>query len=97
MAQWVLSYTFQRPVTESCLDVRHQDVAFEYGITCVGKEKKDSFLADRLLADLKGLFKLYQHAISVDGYLKGTLDFLYLFCYFPGFVITMQSYCHNQP
>ena len=71
MAQWVLTYSFKRPVTDSCLDVRHHGVTFEYGITTIGKEKKDSFLADRLLADLKGLFMLYEHALNVDGYLKG--------------------------
>lgn len=76
MGQWVLTYSFKRPVTESCLNLQHQGVTFEYGITPVGKEKKESFLVDRLLADLKGLFKLYEHALNVDGYLKGILYYL---------------------
>ena len=71
MGEWVLTYSFKKPLTESCLDVRHHGVTFEYGITCGAKEIKTSFLVDRILTDLTGLCKLYQHAINADGYLKG--------------------------
>ena len=73
LSQWIVTYSFKRPSTESCKDVQYKGISFDYSLQCAGgnQEKKESFLADRIMSDLKGLFRLYKHAINVDQYLKG--------------------------
>ena len=83
LSKWILTYSFKKPTIESCADIRHKGVRFEYSTKCEDKEKKDTFLTDRILLDLKGVFKLYQHALTVDGNLKGKLSVErpYLLCF----------------
>jgi len=73
LSKWILTYSFKKPNIESCANIQHKGITFEYSTNCEEKEKKETFLTDRILLDLKGLFKLHQHAMTVDGNLKGIL------------------------
>lgn len=73
--QWILTYSFKKPLHSdtSCAHIEHKGIEFAYDTSTPTKqgENKKCLLTDRILCDFKGLVKLYQHALKVDGYLQG--------------------------
>ena len=73
LSQWIVTYTFSKPCIHSCINLHHHNVSFSYETRCAADEKKDTYLVEKIIADWRGLVKIYEHAFRVDDTLSGNV------------------------
>ena len=61
-SMWKVSYYFQKPPMQLCVNIITDAIEFTYRPCYLGGEDTDTYLVDRMLADWRGLVKIYEHA-----------------------------------
>ena len=62
LSVWTVTYYFDKPLMLSCEEVLSDPIEFYYTPCYISGEKVDTYLVDRILADWRGLIKIYEHA-----------------------------------